>query len=120
MPITAGKHNAEHCWIEAPQIVVPASCVPPEDSSEERTVQPVQSVAGLPGEDEQTVIKTISALFVQLLGVDQVGPDSDFFDFGGHSIVGTALCQQLSRKYHIRFELNDLYQASTPKQMADS
>ncbi len=65
-------------------------------------------------------IEIIASFFTQLLGVDPVRADSNFFDLGGHSIVGAALCRLLSRRYNIRFELNALYQAPTPALLAAS
>ncbi|MCI5136083.1 MAG: hypothetical protein D3920_13670, partial [Candidatus Electrothrix sp. AW2] len=60
----------------------------------------------------------IAGFFTQILGVDHVTEDSNFFEMGGQSIAGVALCRQLSRRYNIRFELNELYQAPTPALLA--
>ncbi|MCP4700190.1 MAG: amino acid adenylation domain-containing protein, partial [Gammaproteobacteria bacterium] len=84
---------------------------PPEDESKSQTR--TESGSG-----EEETVKAISEMFVQLLGADDVGPDSDFFELGGQSIVGASLCRQISRSFNIRFELNELYQSPTPAQMA--
>ena len=54
----------------------------------------------------------------ELLGADEVGLDDDFFDLGGHSLVGVRLLAKIKKTYQADLELAVLFEARTVRQLA--
>ncbi|HEV2378032.1 MAG TPA: type I polyketide synthase, partial [Streptosporangiaceae bacterium] len=65
------------------------------------------------------VQRAITAIWVDLLGVDPVRPDDDFFALGGHSLLGTALIATLRERFGVQVRLRDLFAARTVTRLAD-
>jgi amino acid adenylation domain-containing protein len=55
----------------------------------------------------------VSAAFTEVLGVDAVGMDEDFFLAGGHSILAGRLTVLLSERLGLRVRMSDLFAAPT-------
>lgn len=55
----------------------------------------------------------------ELLSLDQVGLDDDFFDLGGHSLVGAQLFSAIKQKYEINLNLSLLFDVRTIRQLAE-
>jgi amino acid adenylation domain-containing protein len=62
--------------------------------------------------------KEIAGIWCELLGVDQVGVDENFFDIGGHSLLLMELHYQLSERLAIDVSLVELFNHSTVQAMA--
>ena len=77
--------------------------------------RPEPTDAGLEGE----VQRTIAAVWQDLLGVDAVGPDDDFFHLGGHSLLGTRLTTRLRETFGVKVALRDLFEAPTVAGLAE-
>ena len=63
--------------------------------------------------------KTLVGLWAEVLGVQQVGLDDDFFHLGGHSLIGVRLLTKLKKIYQVNLELAVLFEARTVRQFAD-
>jgi acyl transferase domain-containing protein len=74
------------------------------------------SNAESPGE---SVEHTLAAWWQDMLGVDQVGLDDDFFSLGGQSLVGVRVLAKIKRAYHVDLDLATLFEASTIRQLAE-
>jgi acyl transferase domain-containing protein/thioesterase domain-containing protein len=61
---------------------------------------------------------TLAAWWQDLLGVEQVSPDDDFFDLGGHSLIGVRLFAKIKKTYLADLELAALFEARTVRQLA--
>ncbi len=55
----------------------------------------------------------ISAIWTELLGVEGVGLDADFFDLGGHSLLATRVLTHIEDSLRVRLTLRDLFEAPT-------
>ena len=57
-------------------------------------------------------------LWEDLLGASDIGLDDDFFDLGGHSLIGIQLLDRINTRYHIKLLLSDILRHSTLQAMA--
>jgi len=60
----------------------------------------------------------IAAWWQELLGTEQVSPDDDFFDLGGHSLVALRLFSKIRKTYHLDLALATLFEARTVRQLS--
>jgi acyl carrier protein len=51
--------------------------------------------------------------------VDGVGPDSDFFDLGGHSLLLLRLAAEIERRHGVQLELDELLARATPAELGE-
>jgi len=61
---------------------------------------------------------TLAEWWRELLGVEQVGIDNDFFDLGGHSLVAVRLFSKIKKTYRLDFGLATLFEARTIRLLA--
>ncbi len=57
-------------------------------------------------------------LFVDVLGLDEVAADDDFFALGGHSLTGTMLITRIRDRLGAEVSLGDLFDRPTPAGLA--
>ncbi len=57
--------------------------------------------------------KRIAAIWRELLQLERIGVDDDFFALGGHSLLGVQLVARLRAAFHRQFSLRDLFAAPT-------
>jgi acyl transferase domain-containing protein/thioesterase domain-containing protein len=67
----------------------------------------------------QTIEATLASWWQELLGVDQVGLDDDFFALGGHSLIGVRLFARIRKTWAADLELAVLFEARTIRQLAE-
>jgi len=63
--------------------------------------------------------KVLVAIWQDLLGIDQVGVEDNFFDLGGHSLVAVRLFAKVRQQYDIDYPISVLFQAPTIRACAD-
>lgn len=61
----------------------------------------------------------IAEIWQNLLGICPVGVNDDFFDLGGDSLLATTLVSELAKKFHQTITLQNLFERSTVKQLAE-
>jgi thioesterase domain-containing protein/NADP-dependent 3-hydroxy acid dehydrogenase YdfG/acyl carrier protein len=57
-------------------------------------------------------------LWQQLLGLDAISLDADFFDLGGHSLVALRLFSEVRRRFQVELGLSTIFQARTVRSLA--
>jgi len=60
----------------------------------------------------------LASWWQELLGLDRVGLDDDFFELGGQSLVGVRLFAKIKKTYGVNLGLSTLFEARTIGQMA--
>lgn len=71
---------------------------PPASEAEAETADTGTDLTGL-----------ILAEFRRALGRPDMGPDDDFFDLGGHSLIATRVIGRLLGEHHVEVQFNDLF-----------
>ena len=77
---------------------------------------PVMPVTAATSEDLES---TLVSWWQELLGVDAVGLDDDFFVLGGHSLIGVRLFAKIKKSFRVELELASLFEARTVRQLAE-
>lgn len=90
----------------------------PIDVPESSRPLPPKGRAPVPDSGVQNVEKTLSAWWIELLGVEKIDVDDDFFALGGHSLVGVRLFAKIKNSYRIDLEIARLFEARTIRQLA--
>ena len=67
---------------------------------------------------ESPVEETLASIWREVLGVDRVGIDDDFFDLGGHSLLAVKMLARLQDTLGVDCSLSDV--CSTARRSASS
>ncbi|MEW9526464.1 agrobactine synthetase subunit F [Agrobacterium radiobacter] len=81
-------------------------------ASEQAALSPAAS-----GQNDDTAA-TILTEFREALASPDMGPDDDFFDFGGHSLIATRIIGRLLANHGIELRFNDLFSYPTAASLA--
>jgi acyl carrier protein len=85
----------------------------------------VPSVQGIDGavshaeSSDETIEGRLAAWWREMLGVEQVGLDEDFFNLGGHSLVGVRLMAKIKKAYQVDLDFGAIFEARTVRLLAD-
>jgi len=97
-----------------PGIIVVRGEFPDKPAGPLATASPPRSTAKPDGEVESV----LAEWWQELLGVEKVGVDDDFFDLGGHSLVGVRLFAKIKKTYQVDLDLAALFEARTIRHLA--
>lgn len=62
----------------------------------------------------------VSEIFCRVLETPRVGPDTDFFDAGGDSLLATRVLSAVARQYGVELSFDDFRLAPTPGALAEA
>jgi amino acid adenylation domain-containing protein len=65
------------------------------------------------------VEKALAEIWQELLGIERVGIDDNFFDLGGHSLLAVRLFAEIERTFERRLPISTLIQAPTVGKLAE-
>ncbi|WP_256980998.1 MULTISPECIES: non-ribosomal peptide synthase/polyketide synthase [unclassified Rhodococcus (in: high G+C Gram-positive bacteria)] len=69
-------------------------------------------------EPTNDIERTVAEVFAQVLGVERVGLDDDFFELGGNSLIATQLVSRLGVAMDTRIAVRELFDTSTVADLA--
>jgi acyl carrier protein len=69
-------------------------------------------------EPRSEVQRTLASIWCELLGVDQVGLQDDFFNLGGHSLLAVQVVSRIRDRLGVELELRQLFEAPTIEELA--
>jgi acyl carrier protein len=67
---------------------------------------------------ETPVEETLVAIWQEVLGVDRVGIDDDFFDLGGHSLLAVKMLARVQEQFGVDLYLGTVFENSTVRELA--
>ncbi len=74
--------------------------------------------ACLPADPETETEKALAALWAELLGLDRVGIDDEFFDLGGHSLLAIRTVARMRDRFEVNLSLRNLLESPTVRGLA--
>ena len=121
----------EHLQTYLPDYMVPAVFVEidslPLNSSGklDRTALPAPTSANSLGDHiyvapRTEVEKRVVAILAELLGLEKVGIDDNFFFLGGHSLLGTQLIARIRNVFDVELSLRTVFDSPTAVELSDT
>ncbi|MFY9573150.1 MAG: amino acid adenylation domain-containing protein [Blastocatellia bacterium] len=64
--------------------------------------------------------ETLNAIWIEVLKIDRVGINDNFFDLGGHSLLATQMISRLRKQFDIELPLRSLFENPTIAELGES
>ncbi|AZK92477.1 MULTISPECIES: non-ribosomal peptide synthetase [Streptomyces] len=103
-----------------PAVIVPLSELPltPAGKLDRRALPVEQTAAARGGGPRNSHEEMLCSFFGELLGVEKVGIDDDFFALGGHSLLATRLSARIRKHFNLDMPLRTIVQFPTVAELA--
>jgi acyl transferase domain-containing protein len=109
-----------HYWVDAPSSgrvgagALPGGAGAPTADG----AGPYDAEQARPAFQEDSIVTTISGVFREAFGIDEVGPEDDFFELGGNSLVATDVMHRLRRAFAAELPVGLLFEAPKVSELA--
>ncbi|MFI7230567.1 amino acid adenylation domain-containing protein [Nonomuraea angiospora] len=80
---------------------------------------PIESPRGEPGRPRDSVEQRLLVLWASVLTADNIYPEADFFDLGGHSLRAIKLISLVNNAFSCKLPMSAIFTARTVAAMAD-
>jgi acyl transferase domain-containing protein/acyl carrier protein len=97
-----------------PDIIVGRGGLPGKPAGPLVTVAPPINTA----KPDDEIESVLAEWWQELLGVETIGADDDFFDLGGHSLIAVRMFSKIKKTYQQDLNLSTLFEARTIGQLA--
>ena len=64
------------------------------------------------------VARCVADVYAEVLRAPVIGPDDDFFDLGGQSLLATQVATRVERVFRLKLPVRVVFEASTPERLA--
>ena len=72
----------------------------------------------LPATDEDAVLDKVLAVWSEVLKLDDIRPDTDFFDAGGDSLLATQIVSRINASMQVELTVESVFESPVPQQFA--
>jgi amino acid adenylation domain-containing protein len=87
-------------------------------TAENRVSRSATSTAG--GAPANAVEETVAAIWCEVIGIDHVSREDNFFDAGGHSLLATQVASRISKAFGIELPLRTIFEAPTIAELGEA
>ncbi|MFE9692972.1 type I polyketide synthase [Micromonospora sp. NPDC005806] len=112
VPLPTYPFARQRHWVERPP-TAPSAPAAPELPDAAPPAEPVPTT-----EVREEPYETVRRIWVELLGVDDVGPHDDFFELGGHSLLGTRVVARIRDALGVDLPPGAIFESPTPAALA--
>jgi phthiocerol/phenolphthiocerol synthesis type-I polyketide synthase E len=88
------------------------------DQNAQLTLEPSIERASVSTVDGDQTVKQLTVMWQQLLGVEPIISDQNYFELGGDSILAVQLFAQIEREFHLKLPVTTLFEAPTIAELA--
>src|SRR3954451_20949830 len=92
---------------------------PSDGSSSEMRWSNLANALAQHSDQSESTIALVQATFAHVLNLNAVGPDDDFFELGGNSLIVATAVARLGERLGIDLPMRALFEAPTPIEMAE-
>ncbi|MGH9822857.1 MAG: phosphopantetheine-binding protein, partial [Blastocatellia bacterium] len=62
---------------------------------------------------------TLASICKEVLGIERISIDADFFEMGGHSLSATRLISQIDRRFQVQIPIRSMFECPTIARLAE-
>ncbi|HET6244459.1 MAG: amino acid adenylation domain-containing protein [Bacteroidetes bacterium] len=121
--LPAYKFEPIRCWVKEPvdendeelQIDINA-----KNQQEKAVAENSEFVSNVKIDESWTPIEQkIALLWVEVLKLEEIALDDDFFDIGGHSLIATQIISRIEKVFQVKIEFTDMFDYPTIRTLAE-
>ncbi|MCP4660355.1 MAG: amino acid adenylation domain-containing protein [bacterium] len=127
VPLPSYPFERQRYWVEGGDSVAPAglpAAAPAPSPSPERPERPAAAVVARPKlrrgyvEPRNQIEREVARIWQEVLGVEKVGGDDNFFELDGHSLLATRVASRLRETFQLELTVERVLEQPTVAGMA--
>jgi acyl carrier protein len=67
---------------------------------------------------ETEIQKNLAEIWIEVLGIEQIGIEDNFFEMGGHSLLATGVLSRIRSKFGVSVPLRTIFETPTIRELA--